>query len=70
MSMISGSFTAWIKSLKDGFYDENGEFTLTGGIKNLTESFATILTALAGFSLLLAPKLFFGTLWQIGKGGA
>ena len=69
MSMISGAFTDWIKSLKDGFYDENDEFTLTGGIKNLAGDFATILASLTAFGLLLAPKLFFGTLFQIGKGG-
>tara|TARA_Y100000356_G_scaffold133415_1_gene140461 strand:+ start:534 stop:2450 length:1917 start_codon:yes stop_codon:yes gene_type:complete len=70
MSMISTAFTDWIKSLKDGFYDENGDFTLTGGIKNLAADFAGILTALAGFSLLLAPRLFFGTLYQVGRGTA
>ena len=67
MSMISGSFTDWIKSLKDGFYDENGEFTLTGGIKNIAESFATIATAIGAFVLLLKPAAFFGATAWVGK---
>ena len=67
MSMISGAFTDWIKSLKDGFYDENGEFTLTGGIKNIAESFATIATAIGAFVLLLKPAAFFGATAWVGK---
>ena len=69
MSMITSSFLGWITSLKDAFYDEEGNFTLTGGIKNLAGDFATILASITAFGLLLAPRLFFGTLWQIGKGG-
>ena len=69
MSMISTAFTNWAISLKAGFFDEEGNFTLTGGIKNLAGDFATILASLTAFGLLLAPRLFFGTLWQIGKGG-
>jgi hypothetical protein len=69
MSMITSSFLGWITSLKDAFYDEEGNFTLTAGIKNLAGDFATILASITAFGLLLAPRLFFGTLWQIGKGG-
>ena len=67
MSMISSSFTDWIKSLKDGFYDENGEFTLTAGIKNVAESFATIAAAIGAFTLLLKPSAFFGATAWVGK---
>ena len=69
LEMIKDSFLGWITSLKDAFYDEEGNFTLTAGIKNLAGDFATILASITAFGLLLAPRLFFGTLWQIGKGG-
>ena len=69
LEMIKDSFLGWVQSLKDGFYDEEGNFSLTAGIKNLAGDFATILASITAFGLLLAPKLFFGTLFQIGKGG-
>jgi|UPI0004911B4C hypothetical protein len=70
MSMITSSFLGWVQSLKDGFYDEEGNFSLTAGIKNLAGDFAVILTSIAAFGLLLAPSRFFGTLFQgVGIGG-
>ena len=70
MSMVKDGFINWGVSLKDAFFDENGDFTLTGGIKNLAGDFATILLSLSAFAFLLSPRRFFGTLWQVGRFGA
>ena len=70
MSMVSTAFKDWGASLLNAFYDENGEFTLSGGVRNLASEFGKIALAISAFGLLLAPRLFFGTLWQVGAGGA
>lgn len=68
-SMIGGAFKDWGKSLKDGFFDENGEFQLLAGLKNAVLEFGNLLAVFAVgsvFMLALAPNTFFGALW-VGK---
>ena len=43
MGMIRDSFLGWVQSLKDGFYDKEGNFSLTAGIKNLAGDVGTLM---------------------------
>ena len=68
-SMIGGAFKDWAVSLKDGFFDENGEFSLLAGLKNAALEFGKLVAVFAvgsAFMLALAPNTFFGALW-VGK---
>ena len=68
-SMIGGAFKDWAVSLKDGFFDENGEFSLLAGLKNAALEFGNLVAVFAvgsAFMLALAPNTFFGALW-VGK---
>ena len=67
MKMIRDSFLGWIQSLKDGFYDEEGNFQLLAGLKNAAGEFGKLAVAFTVLLPLLAPGVFFGTLMVGGK---
>ena len=69
-SMIGDAFIAFGAKLKAGFFDEEGNFQLLAGLKNVADNVLLTAAALAAFALLMSPGRFFGKAFVLGiRGG-
>ena len=76
ISDVYDGFINFKNRIKEGFFDEDGNFSISAGfanigieISNITSAFTPVATALGTMLLLVKPKAFFGTLGVVGRGG-
>ena len=76
ISDVYDGFINFKNRIKEGFFDEDGNFSISAGfanigieISNITSAFTQVATSLGAMLLLVKPSAFFGMLGVVGRGG-